>query len=600
VTARWRPAVADLVAAGVLVAFLAVPLAGSTAPWAGFAALLGQVAALLGVRSSPVAAALLAAATTPVLVLVDAGPYGLVWPLLALLVGLHGRGDLALVASFAAAVGSAVWWGPGRFVVAFVVSTAAGALLLWGTGRAVRVVRDRAERRRAAAERERQAALVRTERRRIADELGAVVLADLRRVAALATAVRPAADPEPVLAELRQVARRALAAMRRALAVLREAEPEPPPTAARRWSPRPPSRSGAALALLVGLAMVLASAAGLAPPLDRPALVVLFAVQVAALAWWRTAPGPALLVAAAADVVGRLAGDSNLVAGLGPLVLAYRVGAAVPPRVSGPLVAAVAAATTGAHLLGGDPGPALPLPLDAVLTAAGPLAAWGIGALVRLARERRAADVDRLTRANLADERLRIARDLHDLVAHHVSAVAVQAAAARTGPEALAAALGPLEEGARHIETAAAELADLAPTDRPPVLGRAEVDALVAPVRAAGLPVTVQVEGEPAGDATEADLFAHRIVVEALTNVLRHAGPSPTTLVVRHGPTRLEVEVRDSGTVPGHAAATAGSGLGLVGMRERTALVGGTLEAGPEPDGWRVRARLPRPGDPDR
>jgi signal transduction histidine kinase len=259
----------------------------------------------------------------------------------------------------------------------------------------------------------------------------------------------------------------------------------------------------------------------------------------------------------------------------------------------------VAAATTTAHLLGSDPRSGLPPALDAAVTAAAPLVLWSIGLLVRVVRRRtqrrRADEAARLARTNLADERLRIARELHDLVAHHVSAVAVQTSAARTGPAALATALEHIEEGGRRIADAVADLSDLAPPAvQAAPLTPEGVEELLAPTRAAGLPVTVQIDGEPAGDPGEADLFAQRIVVEALTNVLRHAGVSPTTLVVRHGPDELSVEVRDSGVVPGHVAATTGSGLGLVGMRERTALLGGHAEAGSDRDGWVVRARLPR------
>jgi len=155
-----------------------------------------------------------------------------------------------------------------------------------------------------------------------------------------------------------------------------------------------------------------------------------------------------------------------------------------------------------------------------------------------------------------------------------------------------------IEEGGLRIAEAVRALADLAPPTRPPApLSRAGVEELLAPARAAGLPVTAEVEGEPAAEPGEADLFAHRIVVEALTNVLRHAGPSATRLRVQHRPQEVVVEVRDSGVLPGHRTVTRGSGLGLVGVRERAALLGGAAEAGPDAEaGWVVRARLPRPG----
>jgi signal transduction histidine kinase len=174
--------------------------------------------------------------------------------------------------------------------------------------------------------------------------------------------------------------------------------------------------------------------------------------------------------------------------------------------------------------------------------------------------------------------------------------MAVQASAARSNPDAVTDALMHIEAGGLRIADAVQALADLgAPALPSAPLSRAGVEELVGPARAAGLPVEAEVEGEPAAEPGEADLFAHRIAVEALTNVLRHAGPSATKLLVRHTPDEVVVEVRDGGVLPGHRTATHGSGLGLVGMRERAALLGGDAEAGPDGSGgWVVRARLPR------
>lgn len=626
-TALRRPAGVDVAAAALLGAVL-VPVLGSGSPpvATAFAAVgtLIDVAALLLVRTSPVGAigAVTIATTVPGL---DLGPGLLAWPLLALLVGLHGGNDAVLALAFTVSVAVSGWRHPAAVTVGFAATMLLVTVLFWALGRLRRTARERDERRHAMAEQARQAELVSAERRRIADELGAVVLADLRSLVELTGAVRPAAATgaaEPVLAELRQVSRRALAAMRRVVTVLRSAEVEPAPVPAapsqRWWEPQPPSTSGVLLVVLGGVATVLVAGLELQPgrrpeldpllptlglPVDRPVLLGLLAVQIAAVAWWRAAPVPALVVATAADGVLRMAGAANAIAQLGGFVLAYRVGVAVPARVSGPVVVAVAAATTAAHLLGDDPPSGGPPAADAALTAAGPLVLWGVGVLVRVSRQRRrrrrADEAAHRSRTNLADERRRVARELHDLVAHHVSAVAVQTSAARTGPAALDEALGHIEEGGRRIAEAVTGLADLAaPAVRSAPLTEAGVEELVAPVRAAGLPVTVLVAGEPAAGHGEADLFAQRIVVEALTNVLRHAGSSPTSVIVRHHPDEVEVEIRDSGVPPGHAPATTGAGLGLVGMRERTALLGGEVEAGPAGDGWIVRARLPRTRPP--
>jgi signal transduction histidine kinase len=129
------------------------------------------------------------------------------------------------------------------------------------------------------------------------------------------------------------------------------------------------------------------------------------------------------------------------------------------------------------------------------------------------------------------------------------------------------------------------------PVDEPaPGLGRLE--ALVESIRSAGLDVVVTVEGEPGGLQRALDLSAYRILQEALTNVVKHARARHVDVRVRYGRRRLELEVRDDGA--GAAADNGAGGHGLVGMRERAALFGGELDAGPSPGGgYAVRARLP-------
>ena len=318
------------------------------------------------------------------------------------------------------------------------------------------------------------------------------------------------------------------------------------------------------------------------------------------MAWWRTWPVPALLVATAASGVLTFAGSAHLVAELAVYVLAYAVAVGTPLWVSAPTVL-VCTVVLAAEIPMNTPGRS-PTAVDWAAGTLGVAAVWLVGVLVRKARRhretRRAARAAGRSRARLTDERLSIARELHDLVAHHASAVAVQASAARSNAAALPDAVTHIEEGGLRIAEAVRALADLAPPTRPPApLSRAGVEELLAPARAAGLPVTAEVEGEPAAEPGEADLFAHRIVVEALTNVLRHAGPSATRLRVQHRPQEVVVEVRDSGVLPGHRTVTRGSGLGLVGVRERAALLSGAAEAGPDAEaGWVVRARLPRLG----
>ena len=218
----------------------------------------------------------------------------------------------------------------------------------------------------------------------------------------------------------------------------------------------------------------------------------------------------------------------------------------------------------------------------------------------RLERER-----DEQERAAVAAERRRIARDLHDVIAHSVSVMIVQAGAARLQlAEQPARATGPLlavEEAGRQ---ALAELRRLlgmlragdAEAALQPQPGLGQVDALVAQARAAGLPVEFAVEGEARALPRGVELAAYRIVQEALTNARKHAGPAQARVVVRYGREALELSVTDDGRP--RSTGDAG-GHGLMGMRERVALYGGELKAGPHPDGgFSVEARLPL--DPSR
>jgi signal transduction histidine kinase len=133
-----------------------------------------------------------------------------------------------------------------------------------------------------------------------------------------------------------------------------------------------------------------------------------------------------------------------------------------------------------------------------------------------------------------------------------------------------------------------------------PQPGLERLGALVDQVRNSGLPVTVLVEGERRAIPAGLDLSAYRIVQEALTNVLKHAGAAPTEVLIRFGDAELEVRVTDEGQLgPPTAYGRDGTGHGLIGMRERVALYGGQLEAGPRPDGgFMVRARLPLHSSP--
>ena len=219
----------------------------------------------------------------------------------------------------------------------------------------------------------------------------------------------------------------------------------------------------------------------------------------------------------------------------------------------------------------------------------------------RLERDR-AEDAQRAVTA----ERSRIARELHDVVAHNVSVMVVQAGGARRtidrDPARAAAAMEAIEATGRLALTEMRRLLGVLRTDdeatdaRAPQPGVARLDDLVKHVRSAGLPVQVVVQGSPVELAAGVDLSAYRIVQEALTNALKHAGPASAEVRLRYSEADLQVSVRDNGR--GSAAAltqgSEGAGHGLAGMRERVSLFGGVLHAGPRRGGgYEVVATLP-------
>ena len=207
-------------------------------------------------------------------------------------------------------------------------------------------------------------------------------------------------------------------------------------------------------------------------------------------------------------------------------------------------------------------------------------------------------------RAAVADERGRIARELHDVVAHSVSVMVVQAGGLRrlTSPDQTVEreALTTIEETGRR---ALAEMrrmvgvmrTDDTPAEREPQPGLSQLDRLVTVMGDAGLPVGLSIEGAPARLPAGLDLSAYRIVQEALTNSLKHAGPARAHVTVRYQPDILELTVSDDGL--GDRSVDGSAGNGLIGMRERVLVYGGTLEAGAKPTGgFRLHARLPIDG----
>jgi signal transduction histidine kinase len=203
-----------------------------------------------------------------------------------------------------------------------------------------------------------------------------------------------------------------------------------------------------------------------------------------------------------------------------------------------------------------------------------------------------------------AEERTRIARELHDIVVHHVSVIAVQAGAARlrseqNGGDESSAAWGAVEKTARQALGELRQLLGVLRRDHDaplePQPGLAQLDRLIQEVRQAGLPVEVVIDGKPVALAGAVDLSAYRILQEALTNVVKHEGAARTAVSLHYRRRQLDIEVvnRPSSRPP-QRPLTSGPGHGLIGMRERLALLGGTLDAGPCPEGgFRLAAHLP-------
>ncbi|MFI6207455.1 sensor histidine kinase [Streptomyces sp. NPDC051041] len=347
-----------------------------------------------------------------------------------------------------------------------------------------------------------------------------------------------------------------------------------------------------------------------------------------ALALWR--PVPAWWLSMAAMVVGAFAVRALMVvdgykftwpwtsAGIiGHLLVSLLLALRVRTRVSAEALALTALATYVVQgLVGGrnyQPTGKLAVVLYAVVVV--------LGIALRGRREARAELVRQTTltteeraRRTLLEERSRIARELHDVVAHHMSVISIQAQVAphlvQDPPEELRENLAGIRQNAVEALTELRRVLDVlrseplvphagedgsgaAPHAPQPTLDR--LPALVENTRAAGLTVTTEITGERRPLPPAVELSAYRIVQEALSNVLRHAPGATAHVALAYGPRELRVEVVN--TRPGRAAPpSSGAGHGLLGMRERAAMLGGSLTAGPGADGgYRVRALLPVP-----
>jgi signal transduction histidine kinase len=392
---------------------------------------------------------------------------------------------------------------------------------------------------------------------------------------------------------------------------------------------RPPGRRQ--LVLDIGMAVLLAAAsaaqiafgrqASFATPAWTAVRCLAVAAACGALPLRRRFPTPVLgVVAVAVALLNALSGSGRalITGGGGVAVLAvslavYSVAAAsAGPATAAWIGAAVATVEAGAVSAAGGPEWGTVL-LVLALAAAGWLAGENTrsrrvhlqGVLERAAERERERE-QRVRQAG-AEERLRIARELHDVVAHAMSIIAVRSGVARlvidVRPDEAREALGIIEGTSRQ---ALAELRLLVgvlrghetqdAADLEPAPGLAELPGLIARINEAGVPVGLRVEGEPRPLPPGVDLSAYRIVQEALTNVVRHAAPAAAELTVRYQPDQVVIEVTDDGCAGGArpaGPARNGTGHGIAGMRERAAVYGGGLVAEPTAAGFRVLARIP-------
>lgn len=339
------------------------------------------------------------------------------------------------------------------------------------------------------------------------------------------------------------------------------------------------------------------------------AWMVLF-VGSAALVWRRRSPIVVLSVVVGAYVVWHLLGYPGAPS-LAFLVAMYGIGRYIAElRMSAIAVAAAAAVVVVTAIADGDPLSDIALAATVI-----PLLPWYIGRRVAARQERlrlledRAELLERERAAELRqvveEERRSIARELHDVVAHRVSLMTVQAGAAQAildeDPGRAAKAMHAVEDAGRAALDELRHLLDvLGPRSgdqpRTPAASLSDLAKVAEQMETAGLPVELHIEGLPDDLPTRVDLSAFRIVQESLTNALRHAGPGArarVTVGVEGG--QLGIEIADDGT--GGSSWTGGSGRGLAGMRERAELLGGRFAAGPDAaGGFRVQVEIPLGG----
>ena len=340
-----------------------------------------------------------------------------------------------------------------------------------------------------------------------------------------------------------------------------------------------------------------ADAPTLAHWLAAPAVAALILSLLARRRFPFAAPATLWVAAAALSFAdGELVTFSVSVAvvGMGAAFLLGNLRDDVQARL-GLLVVVGGAVVVALHLPGRTAADVLAIPAQFTI-------AWVFGYALR-ERAARAEAAEAAARLAVAEERARIARELHDVVAHAVSVMVLQVGAVR---HRLSPALVEEAEALRRVEGAGrdalAEMRGLLGALRRegdeaelgPQPGLADLDGLLAGIRRAGLPVALHVEGTPRPLPAAVELSAYRIIQEGLTNTIKHAGASRADVVLRYAPAGLEIEVRDDGRPAGNGS---GAGHGLVGVRERVKVLGGEMTAAPQVDGgFELRTTLPLTG----
>jgi signal transduction histidine kinase len=344
---------------------------------------------------------------------------------------------------------------------------------------------------------------------------------------------------------------------------------------------------------------------GHALPHTHSVELLLVAAACLVLAVKRRYPVTVLLLSTAFAAAYSFPHNENGAVLVAPPIALYTVSQVVPVRraiaLAALTLAVLAGATAATNPFGPTGGGFFLLPAMIAAALFGGIAVANRRAYVASIHAR----VDEEARRRVDDERLRIARELHDVVAHSMATISVQAAVAEhvlaANPTAAAEALrsirGASRDGLRDLRAILNVLRQADEADPvEPAPGLAQLDALVDRASQAGLPTKVRREGAPRPLPPGVDLAAYRIIQESLTNSIKHAGPAIATIWLRYAESALQVEVTDTGRGAAAGTDSTGAGHGLIGMRERAASVGGTLEAGPDPSGgYRVVAVLPRP-----